>query len=114
MRSNLALEPSRSLSLAIMSPRRAAQRESVSRTATTRGATFLNFNFLGSVASLLFATNVVFELGLRIPTDLTGVTPGRYDPNRSDKNLQAAPSTTLVGCRSAASTWATQSALANP
>ena len=55
--------------------------------------------------------NVVFELGLfigklgsersfmvvpegftdlRIPTDLTGVTPGNYDPSRGDKNLQAA------------------------
>lgn len=55
--------------------------------------------------------NVVFELGLfmgklgrqrtfivvpkaseqlRIPTDLTGVTLGRFDPNRNDKNLEAA------------------------
>jgi len=55
--------------------------------------------------------NVVFELGLfmgklgrdhtfmvvpkgisdlRIPTDLAGLTPGRFDPNRKDKNLQAA------------------------
>ena len=55
--------------------------------------------------------NVVFEMGLfigklgqkrtffvvpdgvkdlRIPTDLLGVTPGRYNPKRKDKNLQAA------------------------
>jgi len=55
--------------------------------------------------------NVVFELGLfmgklgpqrtfvvvpkgsgdlRIPTDLAGITPGRFDANRKDKNLQAA------------------------
>lgn len=54
--------------------------------------------------------NVIFELGLftgklgigrcfivipdnvtlRIPTDLTGITPGKYDPKRKDKNLQAA------------------------
>lgn len=55
--------------------------------------------------------NVVFELGLfagklgsertfivvpdgvtdlRIPTDLTGVTPGNYDSSRRDKNMQAA------------------------
>jgi len=27
---------------------------------------------------------------LRIPTDLTGVTLGRFDPNRNDKNLEAA------------------------
>ncbi len=55
--------------------------------------------------------NVIFELGLfaarlgidrtfiiipddakdlHIPTDLTGVTPGKYDANRQDNNLQAA------------------------
>jgi CAP12/Pycsar effector protein, TIR domain len=55
--------------------------------------------------------NVTFELGLsigklgphrtfivvpkdsknlRIPTDLAGITPGRFDPNRNDKNLEAA------------------------
>jgi len=27
---------------------------------------------------------------LHLPTDLLGVTPGKYDPNREDKNLQAA------------------------
>lgn len=55
--------------------------------------------------------NVIFELGLfmgeigrertfivvpkgaadlRIPTDLAGITPGKFDPNRNDKNLEAA------------------------
>jgi len=55
--------------------------------------------------------NVVFELGLfmgklgrertfivapkgsadlRIPTDLAGITPGKFDPKRNDKNLEAA------------------------
>ena len=60
--------------------------------------------------SLSVRDNVIFELGLfigklgrervfyitpdgsdlHIPTDLVGVTPGKYDPNRDDKSYQAA------------------------
>lgn len=60
--------------------------------------------------SLSVRDNVIFELGLfigklgrervfyitpdgndlHIPTDLVGVTPGKYDPNRDDNSLQAA------------------------
>jgi hypothetical protein len=66
---------------------------------------------LGQKTHTAVRDNVVFELGLfmgklgpqktfivvpkasgklRIPTDLAGITPGRFDSNRKDKNLQAA------------------------
>jgi len=63
--------------------------------------------------SKIVRDNVIFELGLfmgalgqekvfyllprdidmHIPTDLIGITPGTYEPNRSDKNLSAAVGT---------------------
>lgn len=66
--------------------------------------------FMKGKKSTSIRDNVLFELGLfigklgrdrvffitpdgtplHIPTDLVGVTPGKYDPNREDKSLQAA------------------------
>ncbi len=66
--------------------------------------------------SLSIRDNVLFELGLfigklsrdrvffiipektdlHIPTDLLGVTPGKYDPNREDKSFQAATGPNVI------------------
>lgn len=43
---------------------------------------------LGSDRTFIVVPNGINDL--RIPTDITGVTPGRYDPKRTDKNLLAA------------------------